>query len=214
MKKLRNIVVLGKSKKFMSILNSIFPDSNKKFYSWRLLNQQKFKKKNKIDLIFLSGYDYSTSIKSFNNYSNLNINNPLNFVKKYSSKKTIIFYINTDDNVKKFQMIKSYTFSRYEYAKKELAYQLNKNFKNLRILNLPVITDSKGNPQIYGGPIVNFIFSFLVKKNFVNSIKISLIKKKILQKLRSSKKEKIKKIKPVLITVPRTHFLDRVVRMF
>jgi len=61
-----------------------------------------------------------------------------------STSKTLILYIDTTYKIKKNSQIKKrYTFSRYEYAKKELGYKLFKKYHNLRILNIPIIINDK-----------------------------------------------------------------------
>ena len=216
MRKFRNIIVLGKSKKFINIISSIFPKSDIKVYSWRLLNKNLSKERTSKkfdDLIFICGYNYSSGIYSFKEYYNSNIKFPLNFIKKKSNKNSLIFYIGTAKNLKKNTIKKRYTLSRYEYAKKELAYKLSLNFKKLKILDLPIILNSKNEPFIRGGYLTKLIFSLFINFRLVKSIKISSIKNKILNKFNSKDKTKPSSLIPILLKMPRTLFLDRFMRI-
>ena len=136
---------------------------------------------------------------------------PLNFTKFLSNKKTRIIYIDTLDKISNNKRKKNYTFSRYEFAKKELAFKLNKNFKNLEILKTPPIVE-KDKVLIHGEFLTKLIFKFLIRFSLIKTIDIKELKKKITQRNFKRKKEK-KKLKPVLLNIPRTLFLDRLVRI-
>ena len=131
----KKIAIIGKSNKFIKILNSLYPNSKSKIYPWRFifnLNNNKILF-NKADIILICGYDYNSQWYSYDKYYSCNVTMPIKLTKTLSKKKTIILYIDTISNVKKNNFYKSkYSFSRYEFAKKELAYKLYRNFKLLK----------------------------------------------------------------------------------
>ena len=64
-------------------------------------------------------YDYKK-------FLNINVNNQINFLKKFLIFNPRIFYINTEQNRKK------YTYSRYKFAKSMLNYKLYEISKKLK----------------------------------------------------------------------------------
>ena len=215
-KKNKKIVILGKSLKFKKIILSIFPQSNIIVFSWRSIKNLKLDKKifkKKVDLILVCGYDFLSHWYSFKKYYATNISIPLKLIELLSTTKTLILYIDTTSKIKKScKNNKRYTFSRYEYAKKELGYKLFKKYHNLRIVNVPVITNNRNKVEIFGNKFINFFFNVLLYLNLINSIKISKLKKMI----RDSINEKIKpnpfKMKSSGLSIPRSLFLDRLLR--
>ena len=210
----QKIIILGNSNKFVKIIKSIYKSSSIQIYPWRLISNYNLKKKKLIktpEKIFICGYDYQSQRYSFERFYNSNVTMPLNFTKFLSNKKTRIIYIDTLDKISKTERKKNYTFSRYEFAKKELAFKLNKNFKNLEILKTPPIVD-KDKVLIHGEFLTKLIFKFLIRFSLIKTIDIKELKKKITQSNFKRKKER-KRINPVLLNIPRTLFLDRLVRI-
>ena len=67
-------------------------------------------------------------------FTNENVTNPIKLIKKISKETTQIVYINTQNLNKK-----KCTFSRYKFAKQELACQISQNFKKFAILKTDLI---------------------------------------------------------------------------
>jgi len=210
----QKIIILGNSNKFVKIIKSIYKSSSIQIYPWRLISNYNLKKKKLIktpEKIFICGYDYQSQRYSFERFYNSNVTMPLNFTKFLSNKKTRIIYIDTLDKISNNKRKKNYTFSRYEFAKKELAFKLNKNFKNLEILKTPPIVE-KDKVLIHGEFLTKLIFKFLIRFSLIKTIDIKELKKKLTQSNSKRKKEK-KKLNPILLNIPRTLFLDRLVRI-
>ena len=210
----QKIIILGNSNKFVKIIKSIYKSSSIQIYPWRLTSNYNLKKKKLIktpEKIFICGYDYQSQRYSFERFYNSNVTMPLNFTKFLSNKKTRIIYIDTLDKISNNKRKKNYTFSRYEFAKKELAFKLNKNFKNLEILKTPPIVE-KDKVLIHGEFLTKLIFKFLIRFSLIKTIDIKELKKKLTQSNSKRKKEK-KKLNPILLNIPRTLFLDRLVRI-
>ena len=212
-----NIILVGKSEKFYNLVKSIYPKSAIEVFSWRNISKKNykysFKRKNK-NLIFVNGYHYGGSYFFFKKYYELNVTNPLNLIKKISNSKTKIVYFNTISNISSKNVSKNLiTFSRYEFAKKELAFKLFNFSKNLLILDIPVIKDHKNKPLIYGNKISKLIFYIMIKLNLIDSIKISNLKKLIIKNIRNKTSSKPVRLKKIGLFIPRTLFIDRILRI-
>ncbi len=215
-KKNKKIVILGKSTKFKKIVSSIFYQSEIKVISWRSIKKLKLDdniSEKKVDLILVCGYDFLSHWYSFKRFYAANISFPLKLIEYMSSSKTLILYIDTTQKIKKNSKIKKrYTFSRYEYAKKELAYKLFRKFKNLRILHTPVIKNNKNKVDIFGNKFMTNLFNILLYLNLVNSVKISTLKKMVNESISKKIKPNPLKIKPLVLSIPRSLFIDRLLR--
>ena len=215
-KNFKNITIIGKSSKFIKIISSLFYKSYIQEYPWRSIVNLKLTNemiKKKPDLIFICGYDYQSHWYSYKKYYYSNITAPFKLVEFLKKKTTLIIYIDTTNKIKKqIQIDKKYTFSRYEFAKKELGYKLFKKYDNLRILNVPLIKDSKNKVKIFGSNFMSTLFNILLSLNLINSIKISQLKKLIFISIKNKKKIKPIKLKSFGLSIPRSLFLDRLLR--
>ena len=215
-KKNKKIVILGKSLKFKKIISSIFPHSDIKVFSWRSIKKLKLDEKvieKKVDLILVCGYDFLSHWYSFKKYYDVNISFPLKLIAFLSTSKTLILYIDTSSKIKNSLKIqKNYTFSRYEYAKKEIGYKLFKKYHNLKILNGPVIKNNKNKVEIFGNKFMIILFNFLLYLNLINSIKISRLKEIIYDSINEKTQFNPFKIKPLGLSIPRSLLIDRLLR--
>lgn len=215
-KKYKDIAIIGKSPKFIKIINSLFNKSRIEKYSWRSINSLKLNEKlikNKPDLILICGYDYQSYWYSYKRYYYYNVTAPLRLVKFLKKKNTLIIYIDTANKAKNQRYaLKKSTFSRYEYAKKELGYNLYKNFTNLKILSVPIIKDNKNKAEIYGNIITKTLFNILIHINLVNSINITKLKKLIKNINLVKKNYRPVKLKPLNLKIPRSLMIDRILR--
>lgn len=204
---LDKVAILGTSKKFITTIKSKYNYKLLKIFPWRRIKDNKIKKKIYFDYIFVCGFDFSLYYRNFNLFCNQNINEPLKFLKKISYKKTKIIYINTLSDQEK------YTLSRYKYAKQNLAYYIQKNFKYSIIINTDLITiDNK--ISVFSSAITKIIFRLLIIFGFLRAIEINNLII-IINKLMSKKNEKKqKKIYGLFLNLPRTQFIDRILRFF
>lgn len=203
-KKFKKIVIIGKSNKFILGIKQNFIYNELDIISWRKINFIKSKKK--YDLIFLCGFNFNTYSSNLNLFYENNINKPLNLVKKIAKKESVIVYINTKNDKKK------YTFSRYRYAKEKLAYELNKKIKNLIIYRADLIKFNN-NISINSNFFSKYVFIFFSKLNLIKTIEIHYVLKEIIMLLNNKNYSKQKNnIKSYLLNVPRTQFLDRALR--
>ena len=130
-----------------------------------------------------------------------------------STSKTLILYIDTICKIKKNSQIKKrYTFSRYKFAKKELGYKLFKKYHNLRIINVPIIINNKNKVEIFGNKFMTTLLNFLLYLNLINSVTISKLKKMIRDSISKKIQSEPFKMKPLGLSIPRSLFLDRLLR--
>lgn len=206
MKQPKDVIVIGNSKKIISILYEIYYNSAITVFNWRKKNNLNKKiNYNNLD-IYLCGFDYESVKYDYKKFININVENQINFLKKFLIYSPRIFYINTEQNKKK------YTYSRYKFAKSMLNYELYKISKKLKTINVPVICiDDK--PQIYGSKIISFIFYILIKMNLINKINTKALKKKIFTLINTDIYKVPKKIVGKNIKYPRTLIVDRMLRL-
>jgi hypothetical protein len=212
--KFKNIIILGKSKKFIDIIEKIFSESKIDIYSWRFLKNNYKKKTIYTDLIFICGYDFKSQCYSFKKYYNVNINYPIKFIKKIAKKNTFIIYFNTINKLN-INSKKNYTLSRYEFAKKELSRILCREYSNVKILNVPLIIGKRNNIDIFSSKFENFILSIMIYFNLIKTITIRELSREIINminKINIKKKFKNDKLKPIFLSIPRSLLVDRFLR--
>ncbi|QDD07086.1 hypothetical protein FIT66_04500 [Candidatus Methylopumilus planktonicus] len=211
-KKIKKIVLIGQSQKFITLTQNQFTDANIIVIPWRSSRDQakkiRYCRYKKIDLIIVCGFDYRSSLYSYEKYISVNVSFPLNLIREISTSKTRIVYIST------LRASKKYTWSRYQYAKNELAIQLSKEFRAFKMLYTPTIINQSGSADIYGGIFTRLIFNSLNKVGFLRSITMNSLKRNFLKKI--SKKQtqgRVLALKPRFLAIRRPLFLDRLLRL-
>jgi hypothetical protein len=193
-----DIIIIGYSKKFINLIKSRYRQNKIYIIHWRNLVKIKNKKKT---IIFICGFDYGSLNKDLNFFLQHNVYNIVKFIKFFKKIKKI-FYFNT------YNKEISKTYSRYNYAKNLLAYELQNNFQNTQIVSLPTIT-KKNEPLIYGNILFKLLFFILIKFNLIKNIEIKNILKFCKYNI---KQKKIKKLKGAYLKIPRNIFFDRMLR--
>jgi hypothetical protein len=181
MRKKKRISFIGNSKKFIKIFRLIYPTANFNFYSWRSLGNILLKKRfiYKSDFVVVCGYDYSSHWFKYQKYYKYNVIFPYKVIKKISNKNTKIFYVDTINKISKNKYLKKkYTFSRYEFAKKKLREILLNNFKSVKILTLPILTNNENKADVYGSFFTKILYNFLISLKYVKIINFKNLKKK------------------------------------
>ncbi len=212
---MKKIIILGKSLKFINLIKKLYFNYEINIFSWRKLNKILHSKSSKkIRLIFICGYDYKSQWYNYKKYYNTNITNPLEFIKKNSSKKTTIIYIDTIDKIKSNSKFSSnkFIFSRYEFAKKMLRYELVKKYNKIKIIELAPVVDKNFNADIFGDKISKIIFDLLIKFKIIDHVGYKTLNKEFLE-IDKLKKYKFKKPKSKMLNIPRPLFIDRCLRL-
>ena len=119
----------------------------------------------------------------------------------------MLIYINTQKTNNK-----NYTFSRYRYAKQKLAYLIYKKFTNSLIFNSDLIKVNN-DISINSNLISKLIFYYFSKFDFIKTIDIKKLFKEIQKMLYLRKFPKQKNIRGIFLTIPRTQFIDRFLRL-
>ena len=204
----KKIIIVGNSRKFIFEVKKNFKYEILDIIPWRKVNFFLFKKKNIYSLIFICGYDFGTYKKNYQLFKKKNIYEPLKLLRQISNKKTKFVYINTQN-----YNSRNYTFSRYKYAKQKLSYYLYKNFKNLIVINSDLITINKiisVNSKIFS----RYLFLIFVYLGFLKTIEITKIFLEIKKKLKNNIYQVQKNIRGYFLYVPRSQFIDRLIRLF
>lgn len=203
------LLVIGNSAKFITFIESIFFIEKKTVIPWRSLqtfsNEKIINSNLQWDIILLCGYDYSSSSKYYSNYYLSNVQLIIELLKSIPTKNFKIIYINT------INPKKSYTFSRYLYAKMKLGSELNNNFNDVDIINLPTVLES-GTISISGGFFSKSIFIFLIKIKLLTYVNINL-NLKTNQLIYANFKAKPFLPKKIGLNIPRSITIDRLLRM-
>ena len=203
----KKIVIIGKSQKFIKELKKNYTFKKFDIIPWRQIQFYSKKQTIKYDLVFICGFDFSIYLEDKKTFEKKNIFEILNLLKKITNKKTMLIYINTQKTNNK-----NYTFSRYRYAKQKLAYLIYKKFTNSLIFNSDLIKVNN-DISINSNLISKLIFYYFSKFDFIKTIDIKKLFQEIQSMLYLKKFPKQKNIRGIFLTIPRTQFIDRFLRL-
>ena len=210
----KKIIILGRSQKFITIIESLYIHHEINILPWRKLDKHKKNRSYKnVNIIFVCGYDYNSQWYDYDKYYSMNVVSPLKFIKTISGKNTFLFYIDTIGKLKTKKNNKNLILSRYEFAKKKLRNELIKKFDKIQIIELPPLLDKNFNISIFGSKFTKIIFKFLISIKLINSINLKSIKKKFLIKNNFNKEYKSYNLHTMLLNIPRPLFIDRFLRI-
>lgn len=163
----QSILLLGNSPKFAELMAALCPNAQRTIISWRALGntqtQQAFAHA-PYDLIVICGYDYKSAMYSYQRYWNANVLAIMHALQPYLGQPLAIIYIDTLDSGK------DATFSRYVFAKKSLANQLQQAFARVAILPIPTLTHANGQLAIHGGWVTRQLFGLMHKFGLVQTM--------------------------------------------
>ncbi len=208
-----NIIFLGNSKILISAILESNKDSNYTIIPWRLINKNVFNIENiivnkKIDIIVICGYDYDSYSCSFRCYYKRNIQYVYTFINKFP-KDVKIIYFNTNNDFSK------YTLSRYKFAKWRLKIRLLNSKRLLFIVNLnTLIINNK--LSINGNKLNQILFKLLHLFKLLSTTS----RNELIELVSNIKFEEYNtyndkaKMKPIMLDLPRTQFIDRLLRFF
>lgn len=196
------IVFYGRSNHLINVFKKYYLDCNYYEISWRRPNIDFIE--NKVDVVIVCGYDYSSNIYSFNEFIKKNVSTPLQTIDSISKKNSQIIYVDTYS-----KELKKYTFSRYLYAKNALRSKLLSRYKKIKIISLKTLIDNNGNFLIYGSYLTKILFKLMYKLKILNVSNVN----EVLNLLKGSPTYKVTKIKPCFLKIPRTLFVDRILRL-
>lgn len=205
--KYNKIAIIGKSPKFITEIKKNYSYKKLDVISWREAESNLNRKSIVYDFIFVCGFNFNIFLKNQFFFEKKNIFIILKLLKKISNNKTLIIYINTQQNINK-----NYTFSRYKYAKHKLAHLIFKKFKNIIVFNSDLI--KVGNDiSINSNFFSKFIFYIFSKLNLMKTIEIKEIFLQINNMIKINNHSKPKNIKGIFLKIPRTQLVDRILRL-
>lgn len=200
----KKILVLGKSTKFEKVIRALFTDAEVEVLSWR--NEKNYL--GSPDLIVVCGYDYASNYYRYKDYLNVNVNQPLTFICQIANNRTKVLYINTE------LTSETTTFSRYRYAKNELAVLLQTKISNFFILNIPTVVNENSSADIFGGITFKTVFNAFIRLKLIKTVTLTEIMCQIHDLLNSSpSSQEVARLKPKWLRLKRTLFIDRLLRV-
>lgn len=208
-----NIVVYGNSPKFIRLINNLYPDAKVTILPWRTSDSSAPKilatRSTPTDLLLICGYDYRSYHDTKKDYLHKNVHQVVSMCKQITNGKTKIVYIDTLDSSK------HYTFSRYLFAKKMLAQELSASYPMTRILAIPTVYDEKNGICMQGGVLSRIAAKLLIRRGLIQTINLKQLQNQLKSVIESpgSNMPFLLKIHPMLISIPRTQFIDRLLRM-
>jgi hypothetical protein len=208
---MKHIIILGRSKKFFTAIKSLFPKAQITIIPWRQLQNFKDffqgKKVPSVDLILIAGYDFNSYWSSYSHYIKVNIERPLNTIEHLAKSNPLILYINTTNEHNKK------TYSRYRFAKTELAIRLQKRFENIKIIAAPLLVDVNKKPDVHGGILDRIIFNILVRFELISYVTPSDLMAIIRETFKTKKRFSLIKLTPYALSIRRSQFVDRCLRL-
>ena len=201
------VVIIGNSQKFIKEFKKNYSFQKLDIIPWRQIQFYSTKKLLKYNLVFICGFNFNIYLNNKKTFEKKNIFEILNLLKKITNNKTMLIYINTQKNNNQ-----NYTFSRYRYAKQKLAYLIFKKFKNSLIFNSDLITVNK-DISINSNLFSRLIFNFFVKFNLIKTIDIKKLFLEIKRCLNLKNFPKQNDINGIFLSIPRTQFIDRLLRV-
>lgn len=197
------VLLLGKSPKFENVVRELYPYAEVQVVSWRGEKQYS----GSPDLIVVCGYDYASSCYAYHQYLNVNVNQPFMFVSHLASNNTKVLYIDTEF------ASKIITFSRYRYAKNQLASLLQKRVSHFFILHIPTVVNENSQADIFGGMLFKLIFNAFIRFKVIQTITLLEVKAKTSTLLNSEpSSDVIVSLQPKWLRFKRTLFIDRLLR--
>ena len=199
------ILIIGNSSHLCEAIRLAYPGHEIKVIPWRS-NFHEIAQMDG-DLIFIVGFDYGSYMKSYEDYMNVNVIQPMLAVQRLAKPSADKVYIATQNGLKK------YTFSRYRYAKEKLGQELVNQWDNSYVVRFDTFATPNHEPLVKGGSITKLIFSCLVKIGVVKTVDMRTVSDSLKTYQASSSKDLID-IKGFFISIPRPQFIDRMMRLF
>lgn len=199
------ILIIGNSSHLCEAISLAYPDDEVKTMAWRGLAGVKAQPH--FDLIFVVGFDYGSYMKSYEDYMSVNVVQPLMAVQRLAKPTADIVYVATQNEHRTF------TLSRYRYAKEKLGHALVHQLPNMYVLRFDTFVTPNHEPLVKGGQVTRLIFSYLAKLGVVKTVDMLAVRDR-LKLYQAHASHDLHSIRGILIAVPRPQFLDRLMRLF
>ncbi len=205
---IKKIVLLGQSQKFTHLVHLLFDKAEISTIPWRnCMNHLNSSKKFSPDLVVVCGYDYASSHYAFEEYIDVNVSQPYEVISAMCDHTTRVIYIDTEHGANHF------TFSRYQYAKNLLAQRIVSDFHYAQVLITPTILNKAGEADIHGGFFTRLIFNFFIRLGLVKSISLEALSNQFFDVFKNNNQVNFRVLTPRFLTIRRTLFADRLLRL-
>lgn len=198
------ILILGNSRHLCDAISSAYPDHKIEIVAWRGLAEAM--SQSQYALIFMVGFDYGSYMKRYEDYLASNVVQPMLALQRFAKPTTPIVYVATQTNRR------SFTYSRYRYAKEKLGCTLLSHFPNSYVLRFDTFATSNHEPLVKGGLVTRLIFKYFVKWGVVQTIDMLTVRDR-LQDYQTFAEEDRSEVEGMFIAVPRPQFIDRLLRL-
>jgi hypothetical protein len=199
------ILIIGKSSHLCEAISLAYPDHEIKTITWRGLAGETTQAC--VDLIFVVGFDYGSYMKPYEDYMNVNVTQPILAVQRFAKPTTAIVYVATQNGRKTF------TFSRYRYAKEKLGHALAHQLPHAYVLRFDTFATSNHEPLVKGGAATRLIFSCLVKLGVIKTVDMLTVRER-LKDHQIHASHDLPAIQGFFMAIPRPQFVDRLMRLF
>jgi hypothetical protein len=200
------ILFIGNSKKFIQPFLNYYKCSAYDIVEWRKISTHTHKYDSNI--IIVLGFHHDLYHKRLSSFIESNVNEPYKFIKNNLSQNKALIYIDS------MPPDKTYTYSRYLYAKRLLLERLYVlNSKTIQ-LSFPTIIDESKMPILYANIFERILGYIFLKIKKTRTIFVDEIETFIINNIKNQKNIKIKfKIQPKFLYVRRTRLIDKLLRI-
>ena len=200
------ILFIGNSKKFINPFLNYYKCTQYDVIDWRHVSSNL--SKYNADIIIVLGFNHNLYHKSFSYFIENNVDKPYKFIKNNFSKNKTLIYIDT------MPPEKTYTFSRYLYAKRLLLERLYDLNSKITKLSFPTIINNSRVPELYANIFEKILGYIFLKIKKTETILVDEIESFIKDNIEISKEIKIKfRIQPKLLNIRRTRLIDKLLRI-
>ncbi len=200
------ILFVGNSKKFIQPFLNYYKCSTYDIIEWRKISTHT--QKYDCNIIIILGFHHNLYHKSLNCFIDSNVNEPYKFIKNNLSQNKVLIYIDS------MPPDKSYTYSRYLYAKRLLLERLYDLNSKIIQLSFPTIIDESKMPILYANIFERLLGYIFLKIKKTRTIFIDEIETFIMNNIKNEKNIKVQfKIQPKFLYIRRTRFIDKLLRI-
>lgn len=198
------ILIIGNSPHLSEAISLAYPGHDITIVSWR--SDFHHVPQIQADLIFIVGFDYASYMKRYEDFLDVNVEQPMFALQRFAKPSADRVYVATQNGPK------NYTFSRYRYAKEKLGLELVSQSANSYVVRFDTFATLHQEPLVKGGAVTKWIFSRLAKLGVVKTVDMHTVSER-LKNYQNSCSGDIREITGRLLFLPRPQFIDRLMRL-
>jgi hypothetical protein len=203
---MKHYILFGNSKKIYDALSKTTKNSKIDVIPWRInksISPNFFHKK---QILIICGFDHSCYHKGFNYFFNANVTRPSQILNNSIKVFKYVVYIDTMNN--NYQE----TFSFYYYSKYKFRLFLQSKRPDLRVVEMPLVTNKNGWPDFYASFIEKLLAFLISRTKKINTLAIDNIYNHIIYDYKIAEHKTQGHLALRLKWLPRTRFFDKVLR--